>query len=369
MLIRARITISTTAAFALALAASARADDAKLRYTYSSEPVVYRIVVKGTNEMSGGFFGAGMKGGLATSALCQFKKVGSEGDSSKIEFVYKGIKFRQDTPGGKSVYFDSSDAEFRDAKPDSMSAMQQMMKAVLDKPILLTIDPRGQVTKVENMKPILDAVKAAGGGDQLGEATIETVIKEERMMRMFRVLFPEMPEGAVKKGSAWDGTFTDTEQLVGKTKQTTMWTYAGDETLDKHAVVHLKADMKIEAVEDKERESKRPAGSKLEMDKDAKGASDVMFDPKAGMVRTATFSNNIPISMSINAENKALAMNMRFTNSDTATIVAAGAPIDPDNAVTKPDAAATDRSKSVKMQPLTPKEEPKEPAKDQPKAP
>jgi hypothetical protein len=358
MLTRSQFLFCTAVAISAGLAC---ADEARLRYTFPTDPVGYRLVLKSENEMSGAFFGPkGMKGGLAAAELCEFRKVGADGESSRVEMRFKAIKFRQDTPGGKSLYFDTSSTEFRDAKPDEMDAMAKMMHEVIDKPILLTIDARGEVTRIENTKPIREAVKAAGSGDQLGEATIEGMLKDDRLTRSLGALFVPLPEKPVKKGATWTSSATETEQLIGTIKRDTSWTYVADETVGKASVAHLKGEGTVQAVEDKEKLAKRPPGSKMEIDqKEAKVSTDVLFDPKAGLVQSVTSESIMPIAMSFNAENQAMAMKMRFNSTNSATLVGAGAPLDPDGVVTRPDAEATRRSTSTRLTPL-PKDAPKD---------
>lgn len=361
MTIRFEVPTLSTLAACLALSCAtpdaSAAEAVKLRYTYPSEAVVYRFTMKTENETSGGIFGATpAKGGMATVSLCQLKKIGAEGDAAKVELVYTAMKFRQDIPRGKSIYFDTSAQEFRDTKPEDLDPMARMMLAFIEKPLVLTVDPRGHITKVENLKSIRDAIKEVGIADQLGQASIESIVSEEQIKGMFRELFAVLPEEPAKLGSTWSATTTMSPPIIGPLKLSTAWTYAADEKLGNRPVAHLKGAQTMQTVPKKDQPAgANPTGAEVELDPtDSKGVYDMIFDPQTGLVQSSWYASAMPAHVTFKSSataNQSLSMKMEIKASGAAALVADGAPLDPDNVITKPDAEATKRTPSVKLRP------------------
>jgi hypothetical protein len=116
----------------------------------------------------------------------------------------------------------------------------------------------------------------------------------------------------------------------------------------------------MDVFEDSTKGATRPPGSEVKTDPgQSRGTSDVLLDAGAGIVRTSSSTWSVHLNMSFRAENQALEIQTALKSSRAWTVVAAGAALDPDSVITRPDASALRRSDNTSMTPL-----PKSPAKD-----
>ena len=357
---RARAGPLVALVFAASLVAGARADDTVLRYKFTPKPLTYRYVVNSENETTGGMFAdKGMKGGMQQAALCVFKAKNSAGDASDVEFTYTAMKMRMDNPMGKPLFIDTTAPAPKEAPKDASKdvglgdlegMMSRSLSSVIGKSINVTVDTRGQVTKLEKSDLFSGIEKEVGAKSPAVAASFKQIFSEDNMKDLFRGLFVVLPVGAINPGESWTTTVTTTVPMFGGIKRTLHWTYAGDETVDGRTLAKLTATITMEQTP-VDPSAKSPMlkipGMDMEfVSKEAKGTIVAMFDATAGCLRSMSTTMNMPMTMKMTmpaigdkpAETRT--MKTTGTNSMTMTLVPNGAPLDPDNMVKKPEAAA-----------------------------
>ncbi len=340
----------------LCLASGALADDTKLRYKLPSEPMTYRYIMSSDSETSGEMFGeAGIKSGMQQAAICQFQTKSTTGESSVVEMVYTAMKLRQAMPMGKPLYVDTTSPEFKSAKLADLDPMARMISSMIGKGITVTVDPRGQVTKVEKTSMFADMAKEMPDGGGVARSMMDQMFGDEAIGKMFKDLFVPLPDGAVKPGEFWTTSSTQSVPMFGGMKRTTTWTYAGDDMIGGNILAKLTSSMAMEMVPaDPDAKSGMPQIPGLDMKAlvmDAKGSGVAFFDAKLGRLQSMSFKLVTPMSMTTTmpAVGKQPAHTMTM-KSQTAmavsmTLVPDGAPVDPDNLVKKPEPEAPTKHK------------------------
>jgi hypothetical protein len=156
--------------------------------------------------------------------------------------------------------------------------------------------------------------------------------------------------GAINPGESWTTATTKTVPMFGSIKQTLNWTYAGDERVDGRTLAKLTATITMEQTpadpNAKSPVSRIPGMDMAFVSKEAKGTIVAMFDATAGRLRSMFTTMNMPMTMKMtmpvvgNRPAETMTMKATSATSATMTLVANDAPLDPDNAVKKPESAA-----------------------------
>jgi hypothetical protein len=345
----------------------ARADEVvTLRYSFKpGEQTAYRGISKIDQEMSGGMFGDnGMKSLIENAVIWKQTVKSAAADAASVEVVYRDLKMRMDIPMQGSAFFDSSSPEFKAAKPDDMDPLVRMMAVPVGRSVTLTLDQRGQISKVEKSAEFKAMAKELAAQAPMGERMFEQMFGDESMRKIFQGLYVVLPDKPVKPGYTWTASMTANMSMGGAIRYTTVWTYTGSESVDGHVMAKLTGQVSLESVQP-EPGAKTPEHEGMDMQmvvKDGKGVSTAIFDPAAGQVRSVTTRIDMPGTMTMKGPGmgedgaQGVTLNIKSVINTTATLVAADAPLDPDNAVKKPETRPAPRRRTPS--PATP-EQPK----------
>jgi len=326
-------------------------DAVTLRYSFKpGDQTAYRGISKIDQEMSGGMFGDnGMKSLIENAVIWKQTVKTAAADSATVDLLYRDLKMRMDIPMQGPAFFDSTSPEFKTAKPDDMDPTLRMMAVPVGRTVTLTLDPRGQISKVEKSAEFKAMAKETAAQAPMGGGRMsEQMFGDESLRKIFQGLYVVLPDKPVKPGDTWTASMTANMSMGGAVKYTTVWTYAGMETVDGHALAKLTGQMTLDSVKPEPGAKGTPGHEGMDMQmeiKDGTGETTALFDAAAGRVWSVTTKMNMPGTMTMKGPGmgeegaQGMTMSIKSVINTTAVLVAADAPLDPDNAVKKPDAA------------------------------
>ena len=326
----------------------ASGDGGVMRYKYTAEPLTYRFVMQTVTEMSGGMFGdASMKSAFQQAGLCDITTKSSSGGASVVEMTYTALKMHQDNPMGGGTFFDTTSPEFKASKKEDMDSLARAMSSMVGVGITLTVDGRGNVSKVEHTDMFTDMIKELGAHGPGTTAAIEQMFGEDGIKSLFSQLFVVLPETAIKPGESWTTSSITKVPVLGGIKRTAVWKYVGDESIGGRSVARFNGVISMESVPAEPGAKAEIPGMQMSIDGQGNESSAVVFfDVDAGRMMSFSLSGEMPATMSIkmppmgNQPEKTMTMKMKSKMGSKMTLVGKDAPVDPDGAVKKPEAGA-----------------------------
>lgn len=146
-------------------------------------------------------------------------------------------------PAEDTVTFDSKDDQPpKDADESSIEAL----RAAIDQPVYLVLDPRGKVLDVRLSEQFAQKIKES---PQYGP--LAAMFSRENLKQMASSSTIELPDEPVAKGSSWEQESTLADPIAGKQKLTTTYRYDGAEEHDGRRLEKISATAKISPADEK----------------------------------------------------------------------------------------------------------------------
>lgn len=123
-------------------------------------------------------------------------------------------------PAEDTATFDSNDEAPQGEDESSIEGL----RAAIDQPVYLVLDPRGKVIDVRLSEQFAQKIKES---PQYGP--LAAMFSRDNLKQMASVNTIELPEEAVTKGSTWQQESTLSDPVAGKQKLTTTYRYDGTE--------------------------------------------------------------------------------------------------------------------------------------------
>lgn len=146
-------------------------------------------------------------------------------------------------PADDTVTFDSDD----DKQPKGADeASIEALRAGVNQPVYLTLDPRGKVLDVRLSEQFAQKIKES---PQYGP--LAAVFSRDNLKQMASMNTIELPAEPVKKGATWQQESLITDPIAGKQKLTTTYRYDGMEEHDGRQLAKISATATIAPADDK----------------------------------------------------------------------------------------------------------------------
>ncbi|MCH5599367.1 DUF6263 family protein [Niabella ginsengisoli] len=213
----------------------------------------------------------------------------NEGANKKLQMTYDQLKMDMDVMGQK-VTMNSDDA-------DTSNDVNKGFRALKGQTISVTLNPQGQVVKVDGTEEILEKV----GGNEMQKQTMEGVLGEDALKNMLNQAFGFYPKKPVKVGESW----TDSITIKSPYTITSTNTYTLTKVEGKKAFINTVSTLKTAPGS---KISSNGMEMTLDLSGDMSGTSEI--DIETGMPMVSNARQNLKGNIEVQGQKVPMAMNM-----------------------------------------------------------
>ena len=222
----------------------------------------------------------------------EVKSVEANGDYV-IESTYEHIAMKVNAMGSMLTY----DSDLKKQKDSIAEMLGQTFSKVIGKKFLVTVSPKGKVSKVTGLKELLADMMASSTPNAVQLA--QTFFDEDKIVSNYSSAYGYFPDHAVKLGETW--TNKNKIQSVVPVDMTS--TYTLKEVKGNTAVIGMAADLAMK------NDSMEVQGMTAKMDLKGTFAGDYKMDMKSGLPTAGTLE--MPITGSMEVMNMTVPMNVK----------------------------------------------------------
>jgi len=189
-----------------------------LRWQFTpGETLAYAITQRTTNSAGPG--STGLTTSLVVNLHYKVEAVDSRGTATLTQTIDR-VRVRLESAQGGGSEYDTASA----AEPQGVAKwMAPMMQVVVGKPVTLKMSPQGRPSDLKMPKDLLEKIRKAVGGDQLGQFFSAEGIGQ--------VLGPAvLPEQPLQPGHRWPHTATLANPVLGNQTVESVFIYDGMES-------------------------------------------------------------------------------------------------------------------------------------------
>ena len=189
------------------------------------------------------------------------------------------------------------DSDLKKQKDSIAEMLGQTFSKVIGKKFLVTVSPKGKVSKVTGLKELLADMMASSTPNAVQLA--QTFFDEDKIVSNYSSAYGYFPDHAVKLGETW--TNKNKIQSVVPVDMTS--TYTLKEVKGNTAVIGMAADLAMK------NDSMEVQGMTAKMDLKGTFAGDYKMDMKSGLPTAGTLE--MPITGSMEVMNMTVPMNVK----------------------------------------------------------
>jgi hypothetical protein len=161
--------------------------------------------------------------------------VDSDGVASLTQ-TFTRMRIKMESPQGIMMDYDTASEE----EPQGfLTMMAPVFDAMVNKPISMKVDPRGNASDVQIPQAMVDSWKKVPGMEQMGD-----MFSDEFMEKMSGL--GAIPEKAVSPGDTWTDVTEGDLPMIGKMKVETMYEYLGSENRDGKQLEKIRVTQKMD---------------------------------------------------------------------------------------------------------------------------
>ncbi len=222
----------------------------------------------------------------------EVKSVEANGDYV-IESTYNHIGVKVSAMGHTMTY----DSDLKKQKDSIAEMMGQTFRRVLDKKFLVTVSPKGKVSKVSGLREILEDLRANTAANTIQLA--QTFFDEDKIISNYSSAFGYFPNHAVKVGESW---------IMGHKMQSIVpidisGNYTLKEVKGNTAVIGLAADIAMK------NDTMEVQGLTAKMDLKGNYSGDYKMDLRSGLPLAG--SMDMPVSGTMEVMNTIVPLNVK----------------------------------------------------------
>jgi hypothetical protein len=218
-------------------------------------------------------------------------KVDADGTAT-IEQTIDRVKMMMDGQVGR-MSFDSRDPDASEGPEQAIAPMRTMFEAMVGKPFISVMTPRGEIKETKIPDSLKDALKAAAPGM---ESMMEGLMGGGNGKSSLLGNISMFPEEAVSVGKSWSSDADQKLGPLGSMKVKQKYTYAGPVTEGDRSLEKIELDMSMQMEPGKD----SPFGNVAMDVKNAKGM--LLFDNKAGKLVRSETSTSMTMKMEVQGQ-------------------------------------------------------------------
>lgn len=222
----------------------------------------------------------------------EVKSVETNGDYA-IECTYEHIAVKVNAMGSTLTY----DSDLKKQKDSIAETLGQTFSKVIGKKFLITVSPKGKVTKVTGLKEILADMMANSTPNAVQLA--QTFFDEDKIVSNYSSAYGYFPDHAVKVGESW----TNIHQMQSVVPVDIKSVYTLKEIKGNTAVIGMAADIAMK------NDSMEVQGMTAKIDLKGTFAGDYKMDMKSGLPTAGTL--DMPITGNMEVMSMSVPMNMK----------------------------------------------------------
>ncbi|MBS1593092.1 MAG: hypothetical protein JST90_02125 [Bacteroidetes bacterium] len=222
----------------------------------------------------------------------EVKSVEPNGDYV-IESTYEHIAMKVSAMGSTITY----DSDLKKQKDSIAESLGSTFSKVIGKKFLVTVSPKGKVSKVTGLKEILTDMMASSTPNAV--QLVQTFFDEDKIISNYSSAYGYFPDHAVKVGETWNNT----NQIQSVVPVDIKSTYTLKEVKGNNAVIGMAADIAMK------NDSMEVQGMTAKLDLKGTFAGDYKMDIKTGLPTAGSI--DMPITGSMEIMNMAVPMNMK----------------------------------------------------------
>jgi uncharacterized membrane protein YgcG len=165
--------------------------------------------------------------------------------------------------------------------------------------------------KVKDVKGKEELIKKLGSQNQQMEQLLNAILNEDAMKELFEPTFSAVPTKPVSKGDTWDRKTTLDMGPIGKYENSYKYTYDGEE--DNNQKIKVEADVKYTKPGDMKPGTGLPFKIKDANIPTSKLTGKVVFDPKAGWVKSMDTTLEVSGDLTIEISNQTTKVELKQT--------------------------------------------------------
>ncbi len=286
LLAKRRIVASLLAGVALALTAGPVQAQTTLRYQFKvGDQLTYDLQTASESKATVGGVDITSELKLNIDVTWRVVEVDRQGKARVAEKINR-VRMTMQEPGQqRSADFDSKDGKIPEGKLPAL--MASFFSAIAGSEILLTMDPRGEISDVKLPDKVIESLKklATGGG------ALDDMVSPDGLKRMFDEAGLVLPGESVSKGATWTKK-TEKKMPFGMMKGINKMTYEGPATEGGRTL----AKISVRPVVTLEPDPKAPITVKMK-GIDSKGTA--WFDNAAGRLVEMKLTENMQMAVSV----------------------------------------------------------------------
>jgi hypothetical protein len=204
-----------------------------------------------------------------------------EDGTAIVEQTVDRFRTKMESPQGIMLEYDSASGK----EPEGLGKMLlPMLQALLNRPILLTYTPRGEIKEMKLPNGFMEKINQLAGGGQFGQLFSEDWMKQLSNMSV-------LAEGPVEPGQTWQNEATMSNPVVGQMKVITKSRYEGTVERDGRSLDRISTTIQFVP------ENKEQPGIVGIREQTSDGTTD--FDTEAGRLQESQSRTTMKMNINI----------------------------------------------------------------------
>jgi hypothetical protein len=216
----------------------------------------------------------------------KWKVADVKGDDVTLEQTITGLKMTIDI-GGSKISYDSTTQD----PAATTNPLNKFFASLSDSKTVFKVTYNTKEMKVKDITGHEEFVKKLSEANPQMKPLLERILSKKALQDMSEPIFAALPGGKKTKGNEWTRKSELDMGPIGSYQTTYTYTYDGPDK-DKNEKVNLKTDLKYKAPQD-DKAGNLPFRIKSATLEGKDGTGEILFDAKAGWVKTYKVSQRL----------------------------------------------------------------------------
>jgi len=293
---------------------SDKSEEGNLAWRFKKDQVFYQTMKTDTNQTMK-VQGTDVVQNQSQTFFFEWKVTDVKGDDVTLEQKITGLKMTIDI-GGSKISYDSTQKQEGGA---TTNPLNKFFESLSDSKTVFKVTWNTKEMKVKDITGHEEFVKKLSEANPQMKPLLERILSKKALQDMSEPIFAALPGGKKTKGNEWT---RDTSLDMGPIgSYTTKYTYTyGEPDKDKNEKITVKTDLKYKAPAD-DKAGNLPFRIKSATLEGKDGTGEVLFDPKAGWVKSYKVSQRLvgKLDIEIGQQTTAVDLDQKQTTEITTT--------------------------------------------------